>query len=69
MSVLNGETKESFIQQQSDSQLDLSNAQKLANMVLKINLSNTTEDGSIGVGHGYLVMMREVAKEIKGGCK
>ena len=65
MSILNGKTKESFIQQHENS-IELSNAEKLADIVLKINLSNVMEDGSVGVGQGYLAMMREVAKEIKG---
>ena len=70
MSVLNGifvieANQESFIQQH-DKHDELSNAEKLADMVLKINLSNVVEDGSVGVGQGYLAMMREVAKEIKG---
>ena len=70
MSVLNGifvieENQESFIQQH-DKHDEPSNAEKLADMVLKINLSNVVEDGSVGVGYGYLSMMREVAKEIKG---
>ena len=65
MSILNGKTKESFIQQHENN-IELSNAEKLADIVLKINLSNVMEDGSVGVGQGYLAMMREVAKEIKG---
>ena len=35
-------------------------------MFLKINLANVMEDGSVGVGQGYIAMMRDVAKEIKG---
>ena len=65
MSILNGKTKESFIQQHENN-IEPSNAEKLADIVLKINLSNVMEDGSVGVGQGYLAMMREVAKEIKG---
>ena len=65
MSILNSKTKESFIQQHEHS-IEPSNAEKLADIVLKINLSNVMEDGSVGVGQGYLAMMREVAKEIKG---
>ena len=65
MSILNGETKESFIQQ-CDKYIEPSSAEKLADMVLKINLANVMEDGSVGIGQGYLAMMREVAKEIKG---
>ena len=70
MSVLNGifvieANQESFIQQHGKHD-EPSNAEKLADMVLKINLSNVVEDGSVGVGQGYLAMMREVAKEIKG---
>ena len=69
MSILNGSLvvesyQESFIQQ-CDKYQEPSNAEKLADMVLKINLANVTEDGSVGVGQGYLAMMREVAKEIK----
>ena len=65
MSILNVKTKESFIQQHENN-IEPSNAEKLADIVLKINLSNVMEDGSVGVGQGYLAMMREVAKEIKG---
>ena len=65
MSILNGKTKESFIQQHENN-IEPSNAEKLADMVLKINLANVMEDGSVGIGQGYLAMMREVAKEIKG---
>ena len=70
MSVLNGvfviqANQESFIQQH-DKHIEPSNAEKLADMVLKINLANVMEDGSVGIGQGYLAMMREVAKEIKG---
>ena len=65
VSILNCKTKESFIQQHENN-IEPSNAEKLADMILKINLSNVMEDGSVGVGQGYLAMMREVAKEIKG---
>lgn len=65
MSILNGKTKESFIQKHENN-IEQSNAEKLADMVLKINLANVMEDGSVGIGQGYLAMMREVAKEIKG---
>ena len=70
MSILNGSLvvesqQESFINK-VESYSEQSNAEKLADMVLKINLANVMEDGSVGVGHGYLAMMREVAKEIKG---
>ena len=65
MSILNGKTKESFIQQHENN-IEPSNAEKLADIVLKTNLSNVMEDGSVGIGQGYLAMMREVAKEIKG---
>ena len=70
MSILNGSLvvesqQESFINK-VESYQELSNAEKLADMVLKINLANVTEDGSVGIGQGYLAMMREVAKEIKG---
>lgn len=70
MSILNAvlvidSNKESFIQQHENN-IEPSNAEKLADIVLKINLSNVMEDGSVGVGQGYLAMMREVAKEIKG---
>ena len=70
MSILNAvlvveANQESFIKQHENN-IEPSNAEKLADMVLKINLSNVTEDGSVGVGQGYLAMMREVAKEIKG---
>ena len=69
MSILNGSLvvesqQESFINK-VESYQEPSNAEKLADMVLKINLANVTEDGSVGVGQGYLAMMREVAKEIK----
>ena len=65
MSILNDKTKESFIQQHENN-IEPSNAEKLADMALKINLANVMEDGSVGIGQGYLAMMREVAKEIKG---
>ena len=70
MSILNGSLvveaqQESFINK-VESYSEQSNAEKLADMVLKINLANVMEDGSVGVGQGYLAMMREVAKEIKG---
>ena len=70
MSILNGSLvvesqQESFINK-VESYQEPSNAEKLADMVLKINLANVTEDGSVGIGQGYLAMMREVAKEIKG---
>ena len=70
MSILNGSLvvesqQESFINK-VESYQEPSNAEKLADMVLKINLANVMEDGSVGVGQGYLAMMREVAKEIKG---
>lgn len=72
MSILNGSLvvesqQESFINK-VESYQEQSNAEKLADMVLKINLANVMEDGSvgIGIGQGYLAMMREVAKEIKG---
>ena len=70
MSMLNGSlvieaNQESFIKQH-DKHIEPSNAEKLADMILKINLSNVMEDGSVGVGQGYLAMMRDVAKEIKG---
>ena len=70
MSILNGSLvvesqQESFINKVEPYQ-EPSNAEKLADMVLKINLANVTEDGSVGIGQGYLAMMREVAKEIKG---
>ena len=70
MSILNGSLvvesqQESFINKVEPYQ-ELSNAEKLADMVLKINLANVTEDGSVGIGQGYLAMMREVANEIKG---
>ena len=70
MSILNGAfvieaNQESFIKQHENN-IEPSNAEKLADMILKINLSNVMEDGSVGVGQGYLAMMREVAKEIKG---
>ena len=70
MSILNGSLvvesqQESFINK-VESYQEPSNAEKLADMVLKINLANVMEDGSIGVGQGYLAMMRDVAKEIKG---
>ena len=69
MSILNGSLvvvshQESFINK-VESYQEPSSAEKLADMVLKINLANVTEDGSVGVGQGYLAMMREVAKEIK----
>ena len=70
MSILNGSLvvesqQESFIQQ-CDKYIEPSSAEKLADMVLKINLANVMEDGSVGIGQGYLAMMLEVAKEIKG---
>ena len=70
VSILNGSlvidsNKESFIKQHENN-IEPSNAEKLADMILKINLANVMEDGSVGVGQGYLAMMREVAKEIKG---
>ena len=70
MSILNGSLvvgshQESFINK-VESYREPSSAEKLADMVLKINLANVTEDGSVGIGQGYLAMMREVAKEIKG---
>lgn len=70
MSILNGSLvvesqQESFINKVG-SYSEQSNAEKLADMVLKINLANVMEDGSVGIGQGYLAMMREVAKEIKG---
>ena len=70
MSILNGSLvvesqQESFINKVEPYQ-EPSSAEKLADMVLKINLANVTEDGSVGIGQGYLAMMREVAKEIKG---
>ena len=70
MSILNGSLvvesqQESFINKVGSYQ-EPSNAEKLADMVLKINLANVMEDGSVGVGQGYIAMMREVAKEIKG---
>ena len=70
MSILNGSLvvevqQESFINKFKSYQ-EQSNAEKLADMVLKINLANVMEDGSVGVGQGYLAMMRDVAKEIKG---
>ena len=70
MSILNGSLvveaqQESFINKVEPYQ-EPSNEEKLADMVLKINLANVTEDGSVGIGQGYLAMMREVAKEIKG---
>ena len=70
MSILSGSLvvelqQESFINK-VESYQEPSKAEKLADMVLKINLANVMEDGSVGVGQGYLAMMREVAKEIKG---
>ena len=70
MSILNGSLvvesqQESFINKVEPYQ-EQSNAEKLADMILKINLVNVMEDGSVGIGQGYLAMMREVAKEIKG---
>ena len=70
MSILNGSLvvesqQESFINK-VESYQEPSNAEKLADMVLKINLANVMEDGSVGVGQGYIAMMREVANEIKG---
>ena len=70
MSILNcslvvESQQESFINK-VESYQEPSNAEKLADMVLKINLANVMEDGSVGVGQGYLAMMRDVAKEIKG---
>ena len=70
MSILNGSLvvesqQESFINKVEPYQ-EPSNAEKLADMVLKINLANVMEDGSVGVGQGYLAMMREVANGIKG---
>ena len=69
MSILNGSLvvesqQESFINK-VEYYSEQSNAEKLADMVLKINLANVMEDGSVGIGQGYLAMMREVAKEIK----
>lgn len=71
MSILNGSLvvtskQDSFIQIADSNQHEINKAGKLADMVLKINLANVMEDGSVGVGQGYLAMMREVAKEIKG---
>ena len=70
MSILNAvlvveANQESFIQQH-DKHIEPSNAEKLADIILKINLTNVMEDGSVGVGQGYLAMMRDIAKEIKG---
>ena len=70
MSILNGSLVVESQQESSinkvESYQEPSNAEKLADMVLKINLANVMEDGSVGVGQGYIAMMREVAKEIKG---
>ena len=70
MSILNGSLVVELQQESSidkvESYQEPSNAEKLADMVLKINLANVMEDGSVGVGQGYIAMMRDVAKEIKG---